>query len=173
MNDATALHFYPAGGFSNPGYNKTVECPSSGLDADCNGDKYEACILSEYCGGVSCSPKPQLMLASFLDCFEGQNGAVMSAADGCAESAGLSLKRVRSCFDSASSKAAAWAMVQRAAAVELQSIKCFPWIEVDGTVESKSYSEGCFGTDAATTPLLPLLCKAAATPPAACSGQGQ
>ena len=55
----------------------------------------------------------------------------------------------------------------------LPKLKCFPWIEVDGVVESKDFNHGCFGRNAATTPLLPLLCAAAGkTPPAACSGGG-
>lgn len=173
MNAATSLHFFPAGGFSNPGYNKTVECPGSGIDADCAGDKYEACILQEYCSGVACEPPAQLKLASFLDCFEGRSGSKMSAADGCAKGAGLSVERVRKCYDSAEAKAAAWQVVQKAASVELSGITCFPWIEVAGSVVSDPAKKGCFGEDAATTPLLPLLCKGAKeegiSPPAACA----
>jgi len=172
VNAATRLSFYPAGGFSNPGYNKTVECPPGGTDADCDGDKYEACVLSEYCNGVSCAPDVQLKLANFLQCFESEHASVMSAADGCLAAAGFSVSIVRKCFDGAG-KAAAWKMVQSAAAPHLPSIKCFPWIEVAGTVESKDYQHGCFGVNAAKTPLLPLICKAAiqggVTPPDACA----
>ena len=53
VNDAVAFSFYPAGGFSDPSYNKTVDCPPSGSDANCQGDKYEACILHTLCGGQS------------------------------------------------------------------------------------------------------------------------
>ena len=107
MNAATKLHFYPAGGFSNPGYNKTVECPTAGVDANCDGDKIEACILKEYCDGVSCKPAEQLKLATFLDCFENEHGSAMSAADGCLKSSGFSVSRVRACYDGAA-KEVAW-----------------------------------------------------------------
>jgi len=173
VNAATQLSFFPAGGFSNPGYNKTVECPSSGADADCKGDKYEACLLSEYCGGVTCDADVQLKLAKFLACFEGEHDSAMSAADSCLTASGLSTSKVHKCLDSATSKGKAWSMVQAAASTDLPNIKCFPWIEVAGVVESKDFTHGCFGVDAGTTPLLPLLCKAAKaggiTPPAACS----
>jgi len=54
----------------------------------------------------------------------------------------------------------------------LPELKCFPWIEVAGVVESKDFTHGCFGRDAATTPLLPLICAAAGEhAPAACSGR--
>ena len=151
-----------------------MECPTSGEDADCDGDKIEACILKEYCDGVACKPEEQLKLATFLDCFENQHGSAMSAANSCLKSSGFSVSRVRACFDG-SAKEVAWAMVQDAAAPKLQSIKCFPWIEVAGVVESKDFTHGCFGTDAATTPLLPLLCKAAkqggVKPAAACDSE--
>ena len=166
-----AFSFYPAGGFSDPSYNKTVDCPPSGSDANCQGDKYEACILHTLCGGVSCkSSSDQLKLATFLHCFEGVHSGQLSDADGCASSAGLSVKTIRGCYDDDDSKAAAWAALQSAAAPTLPGIKCFPWIEVNGVVESKSYTKGCFGTDAAKTPLLPLICDAASDPkPAACA----
>lgn len=173
MNAATRLSFYPAGGFSNPDYNKTVQCPDFGADADCAGDKYEACILSSFCKGVSCAPVEQLKLAAFLQCFEGEHESAMDSADGCLKAAGLSVAPVRACFADDAKKAAAWKTVQSAASAALPSIKCFPWIEVEGAVESKDYTHGCFGVDAAKTPLLLLLCagaKQAGVPlPSACA----
>lgn len=157
-----ALSFFPVGGFSNPGINKTVECPPSGTDADCQGDKYEACILDTACGGVSCPAKEQFQLATFLDCFEGQHSSQMVMADSCAADAGLNITLIRDCFDDAGAKEAAWLALQITAAAALPSVKCFPWIEVEGKVESLDYTHGCFGKDAGTTPLLPLICAAAA-----------
>ena len=55
----------------------------------------------------------------------------LSDADGCASSAGLSVKTIRGCYDDDDSKAAAWAALQSAAAPTLPGIKCFPWIEVN------------------------------------------
>ena len=163
-----AFSFYPAGGFSDPSYNKTVDCPPSGSDPNCQGDKYEACILHTLCGGVSCkSSADQLKLATFLHCFEGVHSGQLSDADGCASSAGLSVKTIRGCYDDDDSKAAAWAALQAAAAPTLPGIKCFPWIEVNG-VESSPTPKAALGP----TPRrrqLPLICDAASDPkPAAC-----
>jgi len=149
-----------------------VECPAAGADADCAGDKYEACILSTQCGGVTCESKQQLQLSSFLHCFEYEHTSSMEYADSCASAAGFALSEIKACVDSPAAKAKAWADLQATVAAELPTIKCFPWIEVDGSVESKDYSHGCFGVDAATTPLLPLICDAAGShAPAACSGK--
>ena len=129
-------------------------------------------MLKQYCNGVACPTAVQLKLASFLYCFEGQHESAMSAADSCAESAGLSAAKVRACANDANAAAAAFATVQSAAAAEIGAVECFPWIEIEGKVQDLDTDHGCFGSDAATTPLLPLICKTAATlgikAPAAC-----
>ena len=81
---------------------------------------------------------------------------------------GLSVKTIRGCYDDDDSKAAAWAALQAAAAPTCRGSSAF----VDRGERRRrveSYTKGCFGTDAAKTPLLPLICDAASdSKPAAC-----
>lgn len=162
------LRFFPVGGFSGT----PTDCPQSGSDKGCQGDKYEACLLHTACGGISCPAAEQLKLASFLECFEGQNASAMDAAEPCAAKAGFDVSAVRACDRSPVQAAAAFAAVQAAASKGKKGMKCFPWIVIDGTVESKDPTEGCFGKDPSTAPLLPLLCHAieasGTAPPAGC-----
>jgi len=160
VNEEVELGFYPVGGFSNPKINKTVTCPPVGADKDCQGDKYESCLLHTFCGGVSCKPKEQLQLAHFLDCFEGEHQSAIDKADGCATAAGFDTSKVSGCLGDETAKEAAFAAVQTAAG-DMSRFICFPWIEVDGQVESKDPQGGCFGPDAGTYPLLPIICAAA------------
>jgi len=167
------LNFFPVGHFLS-GTNGTAanaqSCPTAGNDKDCVGDKYESCLLSEMCGGVACNSTSQMRLASFLECFEGKNDAAPTATLPCASAAGFDVAAVAACASDESRANAAFAAVQTAAKKGLSGASCFPWIVVDGEVESKDPSAGCFGKDAATAPLLPILCKAAPSPkPAGCA----
>jgi len=161
MNDAVELSFYPLGGFSNPTYNKTVSCASSGVDANCTGDIYESCLLKQFCGSVACPAGPQLKLSKFLDCFEGVHASNMSYADSCAQQSGFDLDAQHACFHDESKANAAWQMVLDAASAVTPTIQCFPWVSLDGTVISVDPTGGCLGEDAGTYPLLQTLCAAA------------
>lgn len=160
MNDAVELSFYPVGGFSNKEYNKTVSCASTGVDANCTGDIYEACILQQFCKGVACPSAEQLEVVDFLHCFETINRANMSFADGCAKSAGLEVSKIHECFDDSAAAKAAFDMVLDAATDTLPTTKCFPWVKLEGVLLSTDPDEGCLGKDAGTYPLLDTLCNA-------------
>ena len=135
-------------------------CPTTGNDKFCQGDKYEACLLQAACGGVSCPAAAQMQLATFLQCFEGQHASDPSTAEPCASRAGFDVAAVRTCASSDAKSQAAFAKVQSAAKKGMEGAKCFPWIVVNDEVESRDPTEGCFGKDAATAPLLRILCKA-------------
>lgn len=174
MNDIVQFTFYPVGGFTNPGINKSVTCPTTSgndlPDVDCEGDKYEACLMNvSSCVDETCPPKTQLGLSQFLDCFEGQDGSKPSAADACAQQAGFSVPQIHSCYDNAATKAAVWKSLQSRTSAKRPTLTCFPWVEVDGKV----LTDNCFGPIAKTWPLLKALCdqsKAAGIqPPAACA----
>jgi len=177
VNEATAFNYIPAGGFTNPTINKTVSCAKYGgvYDSDCQGDKYEACVMASECGAVhTCSgdPAKQLGLARFLECFEHEHDANMAFADACATRGGFDVAKVRSCFDETETKEATWRALQSSVAAELPGLLCFPWVSVGGVVVSKGGVPGCFGPDPLTKPLLPYICESAAasgTAIAACS----
>ena len=122
MNDVTELSFFPVGGFSKSG--KTVTCPTSGHDADCSGDKYEACLLKIVCGGVVCEAADQLRLAQFLQCFEGEFDSAPAQAATCATKAGFDANLIKSCTSDPDASAAAFDAVQTAAHAGMQSAVC-------------------------------------------------
>ena len=157
MNEATELRFYPVGGFPKSG---TVDCPSSGNDADCSGDKYEACLLHVACGGLVCDAAKQLKLAQFLACFEGDYDSAPAQAATCATKVGFDAAAIKSCAADPLASAAAFDAVQAAGHAGMQAAKCFPWIVIDGVVMSKDPEQGCFGVDAGTAPLLAMVCDA-------------
>lgn len=172
MNDAVELSFYPVGGFSNADINKTVSCKDHGVDANCTGDIYESCILTQFCGGVSCPAAYQLELVAFLHCFETLHDANLTFADSCAEGAGLDVSKIHECFDDPVASQAAFQVVLDGAAAVIPTMHCFPWVELEGTVISTSYDVGCLGENAGTYPLVQTLCNATASAnvraPAAC-----
>ena len=152
------LSFFPVGGFAKG--NGSVTCPSSGNDAHCSGDKFESCLLHIACGGVKCEPKDQLNLANFLKCFEADHDSAPEHAAACASAAGFDVAAINACASDPTSANAAFDAVQSAAKEGMVGATCFPWIVVDGVVKSTDPEEGCFGKDAGTAPLLPLLCAA-------------
>ena len=158
-----AFTFYPIGEFPASAWpNGTLICPSSGVDADCQGDKYEACLLQVECGGLSCEdPGKQLALADFIDCFEGKNGSRIESAAGCADAAGLDADAVAACVSDPTASQAAFDAVQTLSADGMKSAACLPWIVIDGAVASLDPAHGCYGKDAGTAPLLDDLCAAA------------
>ena len=155
------LTFLPVGGFPRNGTRECEHLPPGTPDSKCSGDRYEACILEVECGGLSCPPTQQLKLARFLNCFEGERNANISAADMCASASGFSPHRIHTCTDAETAAKAAFAKVLAAAASGMATAKCFPWIVVDGVAQSDDPTEGCFGKDAGRTPLLPILCASA------------
>jgi len=174
MNDVVRFTFYPVGGFTNPGINKTVNCPTSISndlpDPHCEGDKYEACVMNvSSCVDNTCPPATQLGLSKFLDCFEGEDGSQMSKADSCAQAAGFNTDHIHACYDNAASKAAVWKALQDRTLAKRGTLKCFPWVEVDGQV----LTDNCFGPNARTWDLLGALChrckSAGIEQPAACA----
>jgi len=158
VNDIVQLSFYPVGGFSNPETGKTVKCASHGVDANCTGDIYESCILSQFCGGVSCESAEQLQLVKFLNCFEHENGSNMNFADSCAQQVGFDVPKIHACFDDETASMAAFDMVVAGANDTISSMQCFPWVKLDGTVISTDPHGGCLGEDAGTFPLLETFC---------------
>mmetsp|Transcript_43861 Transcript_43861/g.99151 ORF Transcript_43861/g.99151 Transcript_43861/m.99151 type:complete len:189 (-) Transcript_43861:466-1032(-) len=178
VNNATAFSYIPSGGFSNPTINKTVSCAKYGgfYDSECQGDKYEACLISSNCGAVqSCSVNPakQLGLARFLECFEHEHEGNLEFADECVTKSGLGVAKVRSCYNDAVKREAAWSALQASVATQLPTLLCFPWITVGGQAVSKGGVPGCFGPDPQNKPLLPYICEAAKQmgldQPAACT----
>lgn len=163
MNEEVELSFFPVGHFltnSTHGANAAA-CPNFGEDKHCQGDKFEACILQEVCGGVHCEADDQVKLADFLACFEGGNRSKMASAHPCAAKAGIrKLDTVMACASNSSRSDSAFAAVREAAKPGMANAKCFPWVVIDGTVASTDPREGCFGKDAGTAPLLPMLCDA-------------
>lgn len=175
MNEAVQFTFYPVGGFTNPGINKSVGCPKKSNsdfdlpDADCEGDKYEACLQNvSSCDDDTCTASKQFDLSQFLYCFEGEHGSAMSAADSCASAAGFDVGQIRGCYDDPAYKAAVWKSLQDRTSAVRPTLTCFPWVEVDGQVLTKN----CFGSTPGTWPLLQALCDraegAGVQPPAAC-----
>lgn len=164
VNEIVELSFYPLGG----------NCPESGRDAECEGDKYQACVLDTQCSGVSCDASQQLGLAQFLYCFEVEHNLAMDAADDCSSAAGFDVSAVRGCFDDDSATAAALTEVNKGAREALETMQCYPWVMLDGEVLSTQPDAACLGQDASTYPLLDDICRAAdereVTAPAACSG---
>jgi len=176
VNDVVRFTFYPVGGFTNKGLNKTVNCPTTDggdlPDIDCEGDKYEACLMNvSSCVDDTCPAAKQLGLSKFLDCFEGQDGSQMSKADSCAQAAGFNTNQVHACYDNAASKAAVWRSLQARTSAKRSTLTCFPWVEVDGKV----LTDNCFGPVAKTWPLLKALCEhcksAGIKQPAACMNE--
>lgn len=177
VNDVVAFTFYPVGGFTNPGINKSVSCPTTQgqasfdlPDKDCQSDKYEACLMNvSGCAEYTCSPTKQLGLSKFLDCFEGNDGSSPADADGCATAAGFDPTRIHSCYDHAAVRDSVWKRLQQATSKKRPTLTCFPWVEVDGEV----LTDNCFGPIAKTWPLLAALCNrtkvAGIPPPAACA----
>lgn len=149
-----ALSFYPVGHFP------TRNCPTGGSDADCVGDKYEACLLETACGGVSCEAAEQQRLASFLNCFEYEHGSDMSFSASCAAAAGFDIKAISECVSSPVRSGRAFDAVAAAAKAGMANASCFPWIVIDGEVASTDPEGGCFGEDPLNAPLLQMLCKA-------------
>jgi len=164
VNDIVDLSFFPL---------VVSDCPDSGRDADCEGDKYQACVLDTQCNGVSCSTSQQLQLAQFLHCFEAENDVDMDAADGCASAAGFDAAAVRGCFNDEGALEEAYGAVLRAAGRELDAMQCFPWVTLDGEVLSTQVAAACLGEDASVYPLLDDICRAAGDKglpmPAACN----
>lgn len=176
VNDIISFTFYPVGGFTNPGINKSVSCPSSDNvnfdlpDKNCEGDKFEACLMNVTgCTDYTCSGAQQLGLSTFLDCFEGLDGSSMSDADNCAQAAGFSAEKIHGCYDDSKYKNSVWDALQSHTKTERPTLTCFPWVEVDGAV----LTDNCFGPHARTYPLLDAICnhaKAAGIPePVACA----
>lgn len=174
MNEAVEFNYFPSGGFTNTAMNKSVSCAKFGApnDLHCQGDKFEACVMSS-CGAVHSCPANQLGFARFLECFEHQHGADMRFADSCVASSGLSVSAVRSCYDNPVTKEGAWISLQSSVASVLPTLECMPWITVGGEILSKGGVPGCFGPDPLTKPLLPYICEEAirigVTEPAACA----
>lgn len=183
MNEAVHFTFYPVGGFTNAGINKSVACPpSSGSnsgsalgdlpDPHCQGDKYEACLMNaSSCVDDTCPQKIQLALSAFLDCFEGQHGSDMTKAPVCAAGAGFDIQKIQSCYHDAALRAAVWKSLQDRTASKRATLTCFPWVEVNG----KALTDDCFGPNARTWPLLKALCShfkaEGMEAPAACKGE--
>jgi len=176
MNDVVQFTFYPVGGFTNPGINKSVNCPTSVSqdlpDPHCEGDKYETCLMKvSGCVDNTCPPAKQLGLSKFLDCFEADDGSQISKAGSCAKAAGFSVDAVDSCYNNVANKEAAWKSLQERTQAKRSTLTCFPWVEVDGKV----LTDNCFGPIARTWDLLKALCdgcKAAGIKlPAACTPQ--
>lgn len=164
VNEIVEMSFYPVGG----------QCPESGTDADCEGDKYQACVLDTQCGGASCHAPQQLGFAQFLHCFEVEHDLAMDAADDCASAAGFDVSAVRGCVDDESANAAAFASVIDGAGEVLETLNCYPWVTLDGEVLSDQPEAACLGQDSSTYPLLDDICRAAdqrgLTTPVACEG---
>merc|ERR1712194_718703 len=98
----------------------------------------------------------------------------MAFADSCATASGLDADAVQSkCFSIPAKKQAAWNAITVASKAVVASAKCFPWIRLEEKSVCNDPDHGCFGHNASTTPLLPILCKAAQEKhlplPAACS----
>lgn len=173
MNDIVQFTFYPVGGFTNKGINKTASCPTTGSndlpDVDCEGDKYESCLMNvSGCVDNTCTPTKQKSLSQFLDCFEEKHGSALATADACATAAGFDVKQMHSCYDDAAVKAAVWKSLQARTSAKRPTLTCFPWVEVDGKV----LTDNCFGPIAKTWPLLKALCDQCKStgipPPEAC-----
>jgi hypothetical protein len=176
VNEIVQFSFYPVGGFTNTGINKSVQCPTTSgndlPDVDCEGDKYEACLMNvSSCVDSTCPQETQLGLSQFLDCFEGEHGSQMSSADTCAKAAGFDVGSIHTCYNNAAVKAAVWKSLQARTSAKRPTLTCFPWVEVNGQV----LTDNCFGPIAKTWPLLKALCEhsksVGITPPAACTSE--
>merc|ERR1712014_380162 len=101
-------------------------------DKDCQGDKYEACLMHvSGCADYTCAPDKQLALSQFLACFEGSDGSSMSDADSCATAASFNVTQIHSCYNDASVKSSVWQALQDATSIKRPTLTCFPWVEVD------------------------------------------
>lgn len=183
MNDIVQFTFYPVGGFTNPGINKSVSCPTTSSftdqpndlpDVGCEGDKYEACLMNvSGCVDDTCPQTKQLGLSHFLDCFEGIDGSAIADADSCATKSGFNVNQIHSCYDNAATKAEVWNTLQSRTSAVRPTLTCFPWVEVDGKV----LTNDCFGPIAKTWPLLKSLCDKAEAEgiqqPAACASESE
>lgn len=165
VNEIVELSYFPVDG----------NCPDSGRDANCTGDRYLACVLDTECNGASCGTPQQLEFARFLHCLEAENQVDMDAADDCAHAAGFDVSAVRRCFDNHGAREAAIAAAMlRISPAVIEEMRCFPWVVLDGEALSDQPEEGCLGGDAGSYPLIDDVCRAAserglAAPPA-CDG---
>lgn len=61
------------------------------VDTNCSVDKWETCLVHEFCPTDGCKGEKLMALAEFLYCFEGENHANVSFKSHCARVAGIDL----------------------------------------------------------------------------------
>lgn len=158
VNEATIFKFFPVG--------------------DTLGDRYEACVMKVHCsfGGV-CQPLVQMNFIRFLACFEGTHKSSMSFAGSCLTASGLGTENVDACYNDPAAREAAHTVLVEDSQLSASNLGCYPWILLENAVLSHDPKHGCFGENAATTPLLPPLCEAMGVKgeslPEACGAQTQ
>lgn len=130
---------YPVPYPVNATNNQTVCSLSGGLNFDCSSAKWEACIVQEHCFAGACDSATQLQLAQFFACYEGpfanQDGATnFERAVPCTQSAGLSLPKVQTCYNSIKGSDTALNSVQKPFFEAAQPIinNGFPYVTVNG-----------------------------------------
>ena len=111
----------------------------AGFNFDCSSAKWEACLVQEHCFDGACDSTTQLQLAHFFKCYEGpfanQDGATNFAlAAPCTTTAGLSLSKVQSCYDSIKDSNTVDNSVQKPFFEAAQPIinNGFPYVTVNG-----------------------------------------
>jgi hypothetical protein len=165
VNEIVDFVFWPVGIF--PG----SKCVSAGSDENCQMDRLEACLLQKIgCLGGNCTTSTQAELATFLNCFEGENGRAktLASAKTCASTSGIDFTATEACYNSADESAKAFALVTDGAKDGLKGAKCFPWVTLDGKLYSDASSESCVPADDQKN-IIAAVCKAYnGTKPAAC-----
>lgn len=111
----------------------------AGFNFDCSSAKWEACLVQEHCFDGACDSATQLQLAHFFKCYEGpfanHDGATNFAlAAPCTDTAGLSLSKVQSCYDSIKDSNTVENSVQKPFFEAAQPIinNGFPYVTVNG-----------------------------------------
>ena len=144
MADAIEFSFYPLGFFLDG--HKNCQNEGGRGDAGCEMDKLESCMVTQLCLNGNCTSATARSLVDFLGCFENDKGDNKSVdtAKGCASDTGLDLGPTLKCYNDADAKEAAYKQVQDAARAATgangeamwSSMKCVPWVWVDGALFS-------------------------------------
>jgi len=77
-------------------------CEVDGEDLDCEGTKFDTCLVSTYCWYGNCSRSTQRQISKFLKCFEGPYANTelvpdISRRQPCMHEAGLDFEKVQNC----------------------------------------------------------------------------
>ena len=174
LEDVVEFSFYPVGAFLD-GHK---DCSHGGArDPNCEWDKLEACVVTNYCFNGNCTADVTVKVVNFLGCYAGDHGDDKSVASAkqCASDASLDFSPVQACFDKDGGEAAykqTWTAAQQPAGDQgpwFAQAKCVPWVVVGGKLFSDASKLSCVDHNDSAR-LVRAICDAYSgdTPPAGC-----